>query len=84
MQESYFYGVTPEGFHKIYYREYGKKGLPVLVAVHGLTRNAYDFHFLAEALQDSYHVFSIDMIGRGKSDYLPPQYYNYPPSTLWI
>lgn len=78
MQEKYFWGATEDGFHKIVYREYGQRGKPVLVAVHGLTRNCFDFHFLAQSLQDSFHVFALDMVGRGNSDYVDPKHYTYP------
>lgn len=42
----------------------------VLVCVHGLTRNAMDFNFLAREVQDQYRVICLDMIGRGRSDQL--------------
>ncbi|HEX5125335.1 MAG TPA: alpha/beta hydrolase [Rhodocyclaceae bacterium] len=42
----------------------------VLVCVHGLTRNARDFDFLAQALTDRYRVVCPDVVGRGHSDWL--------------
>ena len=51
----------------------------VLVCVHGLTRNARDFDFVAEHLEDAYRVVSVDIVGRGRSDWLrDPADYNYP------
>lgn len=44
--------------------------LPVL-CMHGLTRNARDFHALAEALASSRRVIVTEMRGRGMSDYAP-------------
>ena len=44
--------------------------LPVL-CMHGLTRNARDFHALAEALAATRRVIVTEMRGRGMSDYAP-------------
>jgi pimeloyl-ACP methyl ester carboxylesterase len=53
--------------------------LPTVLCVHGLSRNGHDFDYLARTLSDKRTVISIDMPGRGKSDYLPePEHYNYP------
>jgi pimeloyl-ACP methyl ester carboxylesterase len=52
---------------------------PVLVGAHGLTRNAWDFHVLAQTLQAQRTVIALDMPGRGGSDALrAPTYYTYP------
>lgn len=77
MKKKSYQGLTQDGFHTIAYREYGTKGNPVIVAVHGLTRNSYDFHVLAEKLQNTYHIFALDMIGRGESDYVNACHYTY-------
>jgi pimeloyl-ACP methyl ester carboxylesterase len=42
----------------------------VLICVHGLTRNARDFDNLAEVLASVYRVICVDIVGRGKSDWL--------------
>lgn len=71
-------GATPAGFHQIAYREYGDKKNPCIIAVHGLTRNAYDFHALGCQLQGEYRFIAVDMPGRGQSDPLrDPAYYTY-------
>jgi len=44
--------------------------LETVFCVHGLSRNGRDFDFLAEQLSKYYRVISLDMSGRGKSDYL--------------
>jgi pimeloyl-ACP methyl ester carboxylesterase len=63
--------IGPHGFHRLAYREWpGPKDAPVLVCVHGLTRNARDFDTLAEALAARYRVICPDMPGRGKSEWL--------------
>lgn len=41
-----------------------------LCCVHGLTRNAGDFDFLADTLSSDYHVICPDMPGRGDSPWL--------------
>ncbi len=58
------------GSHRIGYLEWGKEGAPPLICVHGLTRNAHDFDFLAHDLSAHFHIFSLDMAGRGASDWL--------------
>lgn len=79
MEEKFIQGLSEEGFHNIYYRDYGASSSPqTLVCVHGLTRNSCDFHFLATALQDSRRIVAPDVVGRGKSDrFKNPQNYGY-------
>jgi len=63
--------LGPHGFHRLAYVEWpGPKGAPVLLCVHGLTRNARDFDTLAAALASHYRVVCPDMPGRGKSEWL--------------
>jgi pimeloyl-ACP methyl ester carboxylesterase len=63
--------LGPHGFHRLVYSEWpGPKGAPVLLCVHGLTRNGRDFDTIAEALSAHYRVVCPDMPGRGRSDYL--------------
>lgn len=53
------------------YAEWGERDNPrVLLCVHGLTRCARDFDFLAAALQAHYRVVCPDVAGRGDSDWL--------------
>lgn len=49
---------------------WGDESLPALICVHGLTRNCRDFDELALALSQDFFVITIDIAGRGKSDYL--------------
>jgi len=62
------------------YVEWGDAKNPrVLVCVHGLTRNARDFDYVAASLADAYRVVSVDIVGRGRSDWLrDPADYTYP------
>lgn len=63
--------LGPHGFHRLAYLEWpGPQGAPVLVCVHGLTRNARDFETLAAALATRYRVIAPDMPGRGRSEWL--------------
>jgi pimeloyl-ACP methyl ester carboxylesterase len=72
--------LGPHGFHRLVYSEWpGPAGAPVLVCVHGLTRNGRDFDTIAETLSRHYRVVAPDMAGRGRSEYLTvPADYGYP------
>ncbi len=63
--------IAPSGLHRMSYVEWGEPGNPrVLVCVHGLTRCARDFDFLARELCGHYRVVCPDVPGRGESDWL--------------
>lgn len=72
--------LDPHGFHRMHYYEWGDSKNPkVLVCVHGLTRNARDFDYLASKMADRYRVICPDVVGRGKSGWLADKAdYNYP------
>lgn len=72
--------LTPEGFHRMAYVEWGDPDNPrVLVCAHGLTRCSRDFDFLAQALASDYRVVCPDVVGRGDSGWLKnPMYYMLP------
>jgi pimeloyl-ACP methyl ester carboxylesterase len=62
---------SPSGLHRMSYLEWGRRDNPrVLVCVHGLTRCARDFDFLAQQLAAHYRVVCPDVPGRGDSDWL--------------
>ena len=65
--------------HKISYLECGDPANDkVVVCVHGLTRNAHDFDDLGDFLSKGFRVISIDMAGRGWSDwFVNKKHYNY-------
>lgn len=73
---------TPEGPHQIAWQCWQKEGMdnaPLLICVHGLTRNRHDFDFLAAKMADHYRVITTDIIGRGDSDRVnQPELYGYP------
>jgi pimeloyl-ACP methyl ester carboxylesterase len=80
MREGAVRCLDPHGFHWVRYNEWGDAKNPrVLVCVHGLTRNARDFDYLAANLSDAYRVICPDVVGRGRSDWLrDPTDYTYP------
>jgi pimeloyl-ACP methyl ester carboxylesterase len=67
------------GTHRLNVLEWGDATNPrTLICVHGLSRNAHDFDYVARELCADYRVIAIDMAGRGGSDYLSnASHYNY-------
>jgi pimeloyl-ACP methyl ester carboxylesterase len=66
-----FLSLSPGGFHRIAYQDWGKSTAePVVVCVHGLSRNSRDFDRLATALEADHRVVCMDVVGRGDSDWL--------------
>lgn len=53
----------------LHYLEWGEPGAPLVVMVHGLTGNAHAFDNLAAHFATRYHVISVDVRGRGDSDW---------------
>ena len=80
MRQSFVQCLSPVGFHRMHYTEWGDPHNPrVLVCVHGLTRCGRDFDFLAQQLADTYRVVCPDVVGRGLSDWLrDPLHYAIP------
>jgi pimeloyl-ACP methyl ester carboxylesterase len=62
------------GLRRLAYWEWACTGVsrdaPVLVCVHGLTRQGRDFDSLARRISDRYRVICPDVAGRGRSDWL--------------
>jgi len=54
--------------HKIFYREAGAAGRPVLVLLHGFPTSSYMFRSLIPQLADRYHLIAPDHLGFGLSD----------------
>jgi pimeloyl-ACP methyl ester carboxylesterase len=85
MERHRLLGLSPAGFHHLSYVVWPPSAADaaagrVVVCVHGLTRNARDFDFLARDLADAgFLVVCPDMVGRGESDWLAvPQGYGMP------
>lgn len=70
------YYETDDGL-LIHARDYaGPEAAATVVCLHGLTRNAADFHALCEHLRDRYRLLAIEQRGRGASDHDPnPAHY---------
>lgn len=68
----------------IAYTDWGSSQNPhIVICVHGLTRNCRDFDYLARALQSDCRVISVDIVGRGQSDWLEHAHdYDYYPLYL--
>ncbi|MCE4553505.1 alpha/beta fold hydrolase [Roseateles cellulosilyticus] len=64
--------ITATGLHRMAYWEWAGPApdAPVLVCVHGLTRQGRDFDSLARAMSRHYRVVCPDVVGRGRSDWL--------------
>jgi pimeloyl-ACP methyl ester carboxylesterase len=84
-QQRHFLGLSPAGFHRNSYWAWPSvvqspgRIAPVLIAMHGLTRNGRDFDMVARALSARYRVICPDVVGRGKSDWLANgALYGYP------
>ena len=66
-----FLAFNPHGFHRVAYAEWGaRREQHVVICVHGLTRNSRDFDMLAADLASRCRVVCVDVVGRGKSDWL--------------
>ena len=60
------------GLHRMAYWEWAgpSADAPVLMCVHGLSRQGRDFDALARAMSGRYRVVCPDVVGRGRSDWL--------------
>lgn len=55
---------------KLHYRDYaGPAGVPPILCIPGLTRNARDFEPVADAFAGQYRLICVDLRGRGDSGY---------------
>ena len=77
MQQEY---VSLDGNRRLGYLSWGNpQSSETVICVHGLTRNAHDFDALSSILCDKARIISIDVAGRGRSDWLEdPAEYGYP------
>lgn len=70
-KDNYYLGLSNEGFHRLYYREWGDPdNESTVVCVHGVTRISHDFDALAKHLSKKHRVICPDIVGRGNSDWL--------------
>ncbi|MBV8054683.1 MAG: alpha/beta hydrolase [Deltaproteobacteria bacterium] len=61
---------------RLHYLDFGNSAQPPLICIHGLSGNAHNFDRLAAHLAADYHVISIDVRGRGDSQWGPGDEYN--------
>lgn len=64
-----YLGLGLRGFHRLSYVEWGSIHPHTVICVHGYSRNARDFDFLAQGLANC-RVVCPDIAGRGESDWL--------------
>lgn len=78
--ETRFIPLRHSAEYRMAYHQWGDINNPrVLICVHGLARNGRDFDVLAEQLSSEYRIICPDVVGRGKSDWLPePLAYDVP------
>ncbi|OPY43732.1 MAG: acyl-CoA esterase [Methanoregulaceae archaeon PtaU1.Bin059] len=60
---------------RLSYLDNEQRGCPVLLCLHGLFGNARAYCSLADALQNDWHVYSLDQRGHGWSDHAAPGHY---------
>jgi pimeloyl-ACP methyl ester carboxylesterase len=54
----------------------GEPGRPVVMMLHGLSAQAHSFDGIAPRLARQFHVYCLDVRGRGESDWGPPDGYH--------
>lgn len=55
----------------------GSPGAPVVMMIHGLAGQAHTFDAIASRLSEKYHVYALDVRGRGESAWGPPNEYGF-------
>jgi alpha-beta hydrolase superfamily lysophospholipase len=61
--------------HKIFWRQEGREGAPVLLLIHGFPTASWDWQHVWPDLLKRYRLLTLDMIGFGYSD--KPRDYTY-------
>ena len=68
--------VTVDG-QRLFYREAGPAGAPIMVLLHGFPASSFMFRNLIPLLADRYHVIAPDHLGFGLSDAPPAEEFTY-------
>src|SRR5262245_41057669 len=63
---------------RLHYLDFGNADKTPLLCIHGLSGNAHNFDGLAPHLADECHVMSLDVRGRGDSEWGAPADYTAP------
>ena len=61
---------------RLHHLDFGNRAKPPLICIHGLSGNAHNFDRLAAYLAPDYHIISVDVRGRGDSQWGPADEYN--------
>ena len=62
---------------KFHYLDYGTRGRPVMLCIHGSAAHAHWFDFVASGFTPDYHVLALDLRGHGESEAADPPEYHY-------
>lgn len=65
------------GALELHYLDYGTKGKPPMLCVHGGAAHGHWFDFIAPGFTADYHVLSLDLRGHGDSEPVDPPAYTY-------
>jgi len=63
---------------KLHYLDYGTRGLPPMLCIHGSAAHAHWYDFVAPGFIPKYHVRALDLRGHGDSEHVEPPEYNFP------
>jgi pimeloyl-ACP methyl ester carboxylesterase len=63
---------------RLHYLDYGNPQAPPLLFLHGLSGHAHTFDLVAPQVAGRYHALSLDVRGRGESDWAPDGDYTFP------
>ena len=61
---------------KLHYQDWGNSDASPLLFIHGLTQQSHTFDVVAQRLRKKYHCLSIDLRGRGDSEWASKETYN--------
>jgi pimeloyl-ACP methyl ester carboxylesterase len=61
---------------RLHYLDFGNQEQPPIICIHGLSGNAHNFEGLAAHITADYHIISLDVRGRGDSQWGPSDDYN--------
>lgn len=59
----------------IHFQEFGERGKPTLLLIHGFTASTFVWQAVAPVLAEDFHVFAVDLVGFGFSD--KPRWFDY-------
>jgi pimeloyl-ACP methyl ester carboxylesterase len=80
-EKTYYREVSVRG-RRIFYREAGRTGAPVLVLLHGYPSSSHTYRELIPLLSGRYHVYAPDYLGSGYSDRPDPAEFAYTFDTI--